>query len=70
MIRQLNPFSIQIPKGFLGSFVDTLVNNHQQVFKLTAPEAKDILFSARGHIISEKGGPGPQRYKKIDHRPT
>jgi hypothetical protein len=43
MFKQLNPFSIQIPKGIVGSFADTLVNHHQ-IFKSVAPEARDILF--------------------------
>lgn len=43
MIRQLNPFSIQIPKGIVGFFAETLFNN-PQAFKSIAPEARDILL--------------------------
>src|SRR5689334_21788108 len=43
MFKQLNPLAIQIPKGIVGSFADTLVNHHQ-IFKSAAPEARDILF--------------------------
>lgn len=63
MIRQLNPFT-HIPKGLSGrTFADTIIN--QQVYRSPAPEVKDILFSARGHICIPAEGPG-LKYSKTE----